>query len=244
MTSTNEHLIDWDAQKVSRLWDYYSRTPPYSDVYFSERFGDQLLRRSGLPLEQPLEVLDFGCGPGFIWEHMLRLGARWRYTALDFSRDSVAKAHERGSSHAQFAGAHHVTQLPTELAASNFDALLLFEVVEHLTDHHLEATLREAVRVLRPGGVVVVSTPNEEDLAASTRFCPECGAVFHEWQHVRSWTAASLTTRMAKHGLVRRMVQTLDFRANSLRSKTVKLGRRLLQGRRPEPHMLAVFQRK
>jgi hypothetical protein len=29
-----EHDIEWDHEKVSRLWNYYSRTPPYSNVIF------------------------------------------------------------------------------------------------------------------------------------------------------------------------------------------------------------------
>lgn len=244
MNPATEHPIEWDDTKVARLWDYYSRTPPYSDVYFSDRFGDQILRASGLPLDQPLRALDFGSGPGFIWDHMLRMGARWKYTALDFSAASVAKARLRASTHEQFAGAHHVTQLPTDLPAEHFDVVLLVEVVEHLQDAHLDSTLREANRLLRSGGVVVVSTPNEEDLGASTRFCPECGAVFHEWQHVRVWSVDSLSTEMAKYGFKRKVALMLDFRATTFLRKAAKTARRMMQGRRPEPHLVAAFLKK
>ncbi len=243
MNKAVEHAIDWDDQKVSRLWDYYSRTPPYSEVYFSDLFGDQMLRLSGLPLQEPLEVLDFGCGPGFIWEHARRLGARWQYTALDFSAESVAKATARAGGHPQFKGASHVTALPSALPPDHFDAVLLFEVVEHLKDEYLSGTLNEAFRVLRPGGVLVVSTPNQEDLNAATRFCPECGAVFHEWQHVRSWSVESLSHRLAAHGFTCRAAHTLDFRAHTGMTKAVKFARRLLHGKRPEPHMLAIFHK-
>lgn len=243
MNTAAEHAIVWDDAKVSRLWDYYARTPPYSEVYFSMRFGDQMLRLSGLPLDEPLEVLDFGCGPGFIWDHLLKLGAKWRYTALDFSPDSVARAQARAGGHAQFKGARHVVSLPVDMPAAQFDAVFLFEVVEHLKDEYLQGTVTEVSRLLKPGGVVVISTPNEEDLGESTRFCPECGAVFHEWQHIRSWTVDNLTLYMKQHGFRRRHVLTLDFRAQGFVRRLVKLARRLLHGRRPEPHMIAVFQK-
>lgn len=243
MSTKLEHPIEWDDTKVSRLWDYYSRTPPYSEIYFSKLFGDQMLRLSGLPAGEPLEVLDFGCGPGFIWDHLLRVGAKWRYTALDFSPDSVAKAQSRAQGHPQFTGAHHVTQLPADLPAGRYDAVFLFEVVEHLKDAYLEGTIKEALRLLRPGGVVVISTPNEEDLSESTRFCPECGAVFHDWQHVRNWSVASLSTYMESRGLTCRHAVTLDFRARTPMRRLVKLARRMLHGKRPEPHMIAVFQK-
>jgi SAM-dependent methyltransferase len=243
MNTKLQHAIEWDDTKVSRLWDYYSRTPPYSEIYFSKLFGDQMLRLSGLPPGDALDVLDFGCGPGFIWDHLLHLGAKWRYTALDFSPDSVDKARSRGRGHPQFTGAHHVTQLPADLPAGRYDAVFLFEVVEHLNDAYLEGTIKEAYRLLRPGGVVVISTPNEEDLGESTRFCPECGAIFHEWQHVRTWSVLSLSAYMKTHGLARRHVVTLDFRARTSMSRLIKLARRLLHGKHSEPHMIAVFQK-
>lgn len=243
MNSKPEHLIDWDDAKVSRLWDYYSRTPPYSDIYFSKLFGDQMLKLSGLPLAEPLDVLDFGCGPGFIWDHLRLLGAKWRYTGLDFSPDSVAKAQHRAHGHPQFVGAQHVKQLPAALQDASFDAVFLFEVVEHLKDVYLQSTIQEACRLLRPGGVLVVSTPNDEILAECTRFCPECGAVFHEWQHVRSWSVTSLSAYMKSHGLACRRAETLDFRANTFKRRLIQLGRRLAGGQRSHPHLIAVFQK-
>jgi 2-polyprenyl-3-methyl-5-hydroxy-6-metoxy-1,4-benzoquinol methylase len=237
-----QHPIDWDDEKVSRLWDYYSRTPPYSETYFSKVFGDRILRTSKLPLQEPLDVLDFGCGPAHIWEHMLKMGVRWNYTALDFSLDSVAEAREKAGSHPQFKGAQHITKLPSAFGDGAFDAVLLIEVIEHLSDAYLDDTLRETARLVRPGGVVVITTPNNEDLAASTKFCPDCGAVFHEWQHVRSWNLTSLDLKLQRHGFVRRMAQALDFSASGVIRRSISFARRLLRKHRP-PHIIAVYHK-
>jgi len=238
-----EHPIEWDDVKVSRLWDYYSRTPPYSEMYFSRVLGDRILRRSGLPLQRPLEVLDFGCGPGFLWDHMVALGAQWRYTGLDFSADSVAAVRERGAGHARFRDASCVSRLPSELPADQFDVVLLIEVVEHLKDEYLDAALAETARVLKHGGVAVITTPNQEDLARSTKLCPECGAVFHEWQHVRNWSGDTLTARVARHGFAPRRVETLDFGAQGPLRRLARVARRVLLGQPGTPHLLGVYAR-
>lgn len=243
-----EHPIEWDNEKVSRLWDYYARTPPYSDVYFAKTFGRQILKQSGLAFDEPLNVLDFGCGPGFIWDHLRGLRARWQYTAADFSPASVAKVREKATGHPCFKGVHHIGPLPSDLPDSHFDAVLLVEVVEHLDDEHLNSTITEVTRLLRSGGVVVITTPNEEDLSMSQRFCPECGAIFHQWQHVRSWSIDRLAACLRQHGFNLRMARTLDFNTQghtiaAILRKVERFARRVLKGRPQNPHVIAVFQK-
>lgn len=237
----SEHRIEWDNDKVGRLWNYYSRTPPYSDIYFSKLFGAKMLRLSGLPLNRPLAVLDFGCGPGHLWDHLRSLRAKWSYTGLDFSADSVEALERKADGAPQFKGAHHVSELPSRLGDASFDAVLLFEVVEHLSDEHLRATLAEVQRVLKPGGVLVVSTPNAEDLQLATLFCPDCGAVFHQWQHIRSWTTDSLSAEVCRHGFLATKIMTLDFTVRGVRGFVTQMARRWLLGRSIKPHMIASF---
>lgn len=240
---TSEHRIEWDDTKVSRLWDYYSRTPPYADIYFSKVFGERILRNSGLSFERCISVLDFGSGPGFIWEHVRKLGIRWDYAGLDFSSDSVRKLNEKAAGHSQFKGGIHVRQLPTEFPDNHFDAVLLIEVVEHLRDEHLSGTLEEIWRVLKPGGVVVITTPNEEDLTLATKFCPECGAIFHEWQHVRSWSATTLSDYLQSSGFALRFATPIDFSEYGLLGTLVAKARRIVTGRHKRPHLIASFEK-
>lgn len=243
MTNFREHKIEWDDAKVSRLWNYYSRTAPYSEVYFSKLFGKQILKKSGLPLNATIDVLDFGCGPGFIWNHLMDLRADWNYHALDFSKDSLHALEKKAAGSLRFKGAKYVSKLPVDWPGKYFDAVLLLEVVEHLSDEHLLATVREVFRLLKSGGVVVISCPNNEDLSESIKFCPECGATFHEWQHVRTWNEANLTAYLEQCGFRLCFVTKGNFTARRVHQRVLNWVRGLA-GRRNSPHMVAVFQKR
>jgi SAM-dependent methyltransferase len=237
---SDEHAIRWNRESVQRLWAYHARHRPFA--YFANVYGKAILRHSRLPLDRELEVLDFGCGPGFIWNHLLSLRARWNYTGLDFSSSSIEAARKQGARHERFRGAECVDRLPCQLPAGRFDVVLLVEVVEHLEDDDLDASLQEARRLLKAGGVLLVTTPNNEDLAQATKYCPECGAVFHEWQHVRTWMADSLAGRLAAHGFEAGFVKAVDFAGSDLARRIFRGARRLIRGE-PMPHLIARFHK-
>jgi SAM-dependent methyltransferase len=90
--------------------------------------------------------------------------------------------------------------------------VLSVETIEHVLDDELANLLTEVRRVLRPGGTAIVTTPNDEDLAAGMNFCPACGIEYHQWQHVRSWSADSLQSALENAGFRIQLCSDLDFR--------------------------------
>lgn len=99
-------------------------------------------------------LLDVGCGAGAWLAAMQARG--WEVHGVDFDPQAVAAAQAHGLPVAL--GSLEAQALPS----ASFDAVTLNHVVEHLPDP--VSTLRECHRVLRPGGQLVVSTPNGTSL--------------------------------------------------------------------------------
>lgn len=69
----------------------------------------------------------------------------------------------------------------------SFDAVTMFDLLEHVPDDR--QAIRETLRVLRPGGVLLISTPNEHwrfpYYGVMKPICPSETDVMTEWGHVR-----------------------------------------------------------
>ncbi|MBI2680667.1 MAG: methyltransferase domain-containing protein [Candidatus Solibacter usitatus] len=108
-------------------------------------------------------VLDAGCGTGY-GSAALACQAR-DVLGIDISAEAVAYAREHfGAENIRFEQAS-CTAIPA--AAQSFDVIAAFEIIEHLTDWR--EFLREARRVLAPGGLFLVSTPNKSYYAETRR---------------------------------------------------------------------------
>jgi ubiquinone/menaquinone biosynthesis C-methylase UbiE len=112
-------------------------------------------------------LLEVGCGPGFILPDLLASGLEVQ--AIDVSAEMIRRARERIGEHPLAArcqlGVGDVERL--QFAQASFDAVLAMGVLEYLPDYG--RALAEMARVLRPGGVVVLTVPNRASLYHVTR---------------------------------------------------------------------------
>jgi SAM-dependent methyltransferase len=230
--------MEWTAERVAAFWDWHSQFP---EQYFAHRHGAALAAQLARHVPPPAHVLDYGSGPGFLLPHLLAAG--YQVTACDVSPESLARAVAQAAGHPRFAGAL-ATDDPA-LAATGFDAVVMTELVEHVDDATLAAILASALRLLRPGGLLFVTTPNEEDLSAQTVFCPASNMTFHRWQHVRAWSGEGLAAALRARGFVEARFGVTDFAL--ARAPVRRLLHRCLRplrpGRRP-PHLWATARRE
>jgi 2-polyprenyl-3-methyl-5-hydroxy-6-metoxy-1,4-benzoquinol methylase len=185
--------MHWTPEQISRFWDWQSQ---YPEVYFTNLFGREIAQALRGYLVGRERVLDFGCGVGHLLPHLCAYAPK--VYGADPSAESVARSNERLAGTRSFEGAFLISEL--QKRGMKFDAILAVEVVEHLYDDDLAVALATIRSMLSVDGVAIFTTPNNENLETNMILCPVTGEVFHRWQHVRSWNAASLSIRLREAG--------------------------------------------
>lgn len=105
------------------------------------------------------EVLDAGCGGGFLSNRLAAEG--FRGTGLDLAADSlaVARRHDATASVRYVAGDVYAMPFPD----ASFDVVTAMDLLEHVEDP--ARAIAEFARVLRPGGLLIFHTFNRNPLA-------------------------------------------------------------------------------
>ena len=123
-----------------------------------------------LPFVEPLKdihrdvnAVDLGCGRGEWLELMQEVGIDCR--GVDLDEGMLLACRELG--------------LPVEtkdaisylksLTDDSLSVVSAFHLVEHLTFEQLQAVVAQAHRVLKPGGLLIMETPNPENIVVATR---------------------------------------------------------------------------
>jgi ubiquinone/menaquinone biosynthesis C-methylase UbiE len=100
---------------------------------------------------KPGKVLDVGCGDGKFLHRMRQLG--WSVAGVDFDAKAVANAKSIYG-----LDLHRGDLASAKFPDNSFDAVTMSHVIEHVPDPL--ALFAEARRILKPGGRLVVTTPN------------------------------------------------------------------------------------
>ncbi|HYI08408.1 MAG TPA: class I SAM-dependent methyltransferase [Thermoanaerobaculia bacterium] len=133
-------------------------------------------------------VLDVGCGRGefLVSCREQRIEAR----GVDLNERSVADLQQRGLD----AAVSGIPECFAPLANGSLGSILAMHVVEHLPADVLFALFREAARVLRGGGLLMIETPNAESMAMSA------SDFWRDPTHIAPRHAAALTVLAREHG--------------------------------------------
>jgi 2-polyprenyl-6-hydroxyphenyl methylase/3-demethylubiquinone-9 3-methyltransferase len=210
-----------DAAEVSRFarfagewWDPYGKfrqlhqLGPARLTFIRDSVARQFKRDAGDP--QPLAgltVVDIGCGGGLVSEPLIRMGGR--VTGIDPAEENIEAARR----HAEPQGldiTYRAARAEDLLAeGASFDVVVCLEVLEHVPD--AQAFLNTCARMVRPGGLLTLSTLNRTLKAYALaivgaeyvlRWLP---AGTHQWD--RFVTPEELRRYMANAGLA-----PLEFR--------------------------------
>lgn len=121
------------------------------------------LYRRFLPISRDATILEVGCGAGTFLAFLLSEGYR-RVHGIDRSAEQIALARQLGVEKADVAEA--LTYLPAHPV--EYDLIVAMDVIEHFGKDEVLAFLDGAYGALRPGGRILLRTPNAD--------CP-----YHSW---------------------------------------------------------------
>lgn len=136
-------------------------------------------------------VLDAGCGEGYGLALLADAGAT-RVVGVDLDATVVAHARTTYADADPRIEVHAAELMSLPLADDEVDLTVSFQVIEHLYD--IPGYLRSLRRVTRPGGMVVIATPNR------LTFTPGSDVPVNPF-HTREFTAVELAEELGGVGL-------------------------------------------
>jgi SAM-dependent methyltransferase len=218
------------AEEQSVRYDYDAIGPGYYDEVFRRGSGIQSkwhhlkFRHVSAQFSPGVrDHLDIGCGPGtFIGT----LPAEMPCVGTDLAAAQIGYANrEYGSADHRFLCVRDAS-LPFDDA--QFDVVTLIELIEHLERPLIQSLLADARRVLRPGGQLLLTTPNYASLwPLLEKFVNAQASVSYEDQHITFFTPRRLRALLGSAGFSGVRVTTFQGLAPFAAALSWKLADRL-----------------
>ena len=153
-----------------------------------------------LDLKSAGRLLDVGCGTG---RHILELSRyEGTFVGLDMADEDLKKMRyllALAAQEGRLVANVHIAQgdgMSLPFKDDEFDQVICTEPLEHVDDD--EAMLRDLIRVLRPGGVLVVSVPDEYSERLLWRLSPRYRTA--PGGHVRIYRRKQIKGLLKEHG--------------------------------------------
>jgi len=171
MADTAKAELGLQARRSARQEAMYQVNIEYGAVMGDERNQAQSHHlQEMIPLDRKT-VLDLGCGAGYWSARIAEMHPGTQVTGIDRGREFIAKAEAQFRSGRVSFLVADFAELPFRDAA--FDCIYADNSLEHCFD--VDGTLTEALRILRPGGVLIAAVPS--DARNPTRICEN-----HTWK--------------------------------------------------------------
>jgi len=157
------------------------------------------------------EGLELGSGYGYLLFPMARLFPLIRWTGIDHPNRSYQRREEFAQAfrdyRCQFVSLD-ILHSPLPFPDAHFSVATFSEVLEHLPLESLSFVLSELARVLRPGGLLIITSPNQASLENRLRLLngssilamPDDIAASGLFGHIRLYTPSEIVSAMAKLG--------------------------------------------
>jgi cyclopropane fatty-acyl-phospholipid synthase-like methyltransferase len=197
--------IKWTPELAGKFWTGVSKSR-LSEMSSSRSCAGRLLELIEPYLNTHSRYLDYGAGDGDLVAAMVDKG--YHMAAHEPNKTRLEKLALSVLEHPKFLG------VVGDDNQEPFDGIFMVEVIEHILDADMEKVFQRVRSMLKRGGLLIMTTPLDEDLELNAAFCPSCETLFHRWQHVRAFTPKTLTELMARQGFRCEWQQAVDFSMN------------------------------
>jgi len=195
------------------------------------------------------EGLEIGSGYGYLLLPMARFLPGIRWSAVEHPDRAYVNREDYLETlclyHCQIVTSN-ITHEPLPFPDGHFNVVTFSEVVEHLPVERLNFVLSEIARVIRPGGVLLASSPNQVSLENRLRILrgksildmpDEAECAKGVFGHIRLYTQSEMKSAMSKRGftLEQSVIESNNsgYRGNSPRSwrrRTYRMYERVERG--------------
>ncbi len=146
---------------------------------------DFILRKTSRYLKDSCRACDFGIGNGYLLKRLNSMGLE--VTGVDVSRyliEHLRKSFEKESLKVTLIHGD-ITNL--NLKDDSFDSVTCLDILEHIPGEGLKAAIENIKGCIVNGGLLIVTLPVGENLAANMVLCPKCRHKFHRIGHHHSF---------------------------------------------------------
>lgn len=168
-----------------RTWDHDSVFPSFTDPFFPAHLARYFFVSQFL---QNKRVFELGCGKGY--GSIVLANTAHTVTAVDLNEESISFA----KSNYESANLKFVLQDVREVAPelkSSFDAVVSFEVLEHLAPSDVPAFMKTVKDLIKSDGMLFLSTPNHEVVTKSGMPVPDF--------HINNLKSSELKSLLQQH---------------------------------------------
>ena len=213
--------------------------------------GDMALKRRARRIVEELElkdkqhILDAGCGDGF-YLHLLSTVGRYDLTGIDFDENALDSA--KKNLHGRNIKLLHGSVMDLPFKNNSFDRVILTEVAEHLPND-LQG-LTEIYRVLKPGGILVLTVPNHnypflwdpvnKFLESTSSKHISSGFWAGIWnQHIRLYYPEEIVAKIKKAGFTIEKTENVTHYSLPFNHHILNFAARMLYGGKVNPELQA-----
>jgi 2-polyprenyl-3-methyl-5-hydroxy-6-metoxy-1,4-benzoquinol methylase len=198
--------LDWNENLIKSYWDGISKTA-MDRVSFGKAAGPELIKICRKYIPENATILDFGSGSGDFLNILIK--ESFNCSSYDISQERSELLKQSLINKVNYLGAI------SDDDNKSFDVVFCNEVIEHIPETKLDSFTDKLVTLVAPNGLLILTTPNNENLDDSLCLCANCMHTFHRWQHLNTFTIEQISEKFENRGFKTEDYFLTDFSSNA-----------------------------